>query len=486
LGGKGADSSGMAAAQASADAAKTEYQLGTDQLNWAKQQWGEEWPVIQQIAQANIDSMNTQDQAQQYALALGAQQNKVQTAAEEQQMQATQQMMDFSASQEQFYEDQYVPMQQAYNQAAMNWASPEQLTENANMAMANVNEATNAQLTSAQQQLESFGVNPGATRFAGLNAAAAVQAGAASAGAGTKAIQDTKLQQMGLMAGAINTGQGLPNQAISASGSASGSAGAAGGMGSTAVGTAVGGVAAGQAGTASSSAASGSLLSGLQTGSSMYTAPTAWYNSAANNMGVYTNAVNGYNQAQAQESAGFGSMMGGMFGMLGGMMRSPMMFAESGGPVGYEGGGEVGIGGHPGHSHPMGPVHHLQGGGPPIPPPQGQPIQVPQQGALPPRGGTPGGFVGMHQSPSQGQQEDDVDAKLTVGEFVIPKDVVNWEGQKKFVGMIDNARKQKSILDGRGDIGGEAAMAIPSRAPAFVSRPTQAMPPQGAIPMRAA
>lgn len=470
-GGKGADSSGVANAQASAQAAQQEYQLGEQQLQWAQQQWGQEFPIVQDVASTEIQSQQEQMQAQQYALDLGAQQNKMQIAAEQQQMQAQQQSMDFASSQEQFYENQYVPMQEAYNQQAMNWASPEQLTENANMAMANVTEATNAQLTSAQQQLEGFGVNPGATRFAGLNTAAAVQAGAASAGAGTNAITQTKLQQMGLESGAINTGQGLPNQVNALTGTGVSAGSAAAGEGATAVGTAVGGTQAGTAATGSGTAAATNLMGALSTGSGMYTAPTAWYNSGANNMNVYTNAVNGYNQAQAQESAGMGSMIGGIFGSL--TRMGSMGGFEGGGPIEFQFGGPAG---HEGSSVAM-----LQGGGPPmgptaiLPQPQ-QPGQGQPMMAIPPRGGTPGGFVGIHQSPSGGQAEDDVDAKLTVGEFVIPKDVVNWEGQKRFVGMIDNARRQKAVLDSRGDIGGEAATAIPSRNPAFVSRPNQPMP----------
>lgn len=77
-------------------------------------------------------------------------------------------------------------------------------------------------------------------------------------------------------------------------------------------------------------------------------------------------------------------------------------------------------------------------------------------------------------SPSGGQAIDDVPAQLTAGEFVIPKDVVQWEGEKTFYGAIDKARKGRQQAISRDDIGGQIVprQAIPT-APAFASRPGQ-------------
>jgi hypothetical protein len=116
---------------------------------------------------------------------------------------------------------------------------------------------------------------------------------------------------------------------------------------------------------------------------------------------------------------------------------------------------------------------------------QGGPAQQPTMG-IPP-GGTPGGPIPTHASPSMGAATDDVDAKLTAGEFVIPKDVAQWKGHEHFVKQIDKAREEHQQFKGRGDIGGEPARGIPQR-PTFVSRPApisrQAMmAPRQGIPM---
>lgn len=106
---------------------------------------------------------------------------------------------------------------------------------------------------------------------------------------------------------------------------------------------------------------------------------------------------------------------------------------------------------------------------------QGGPAQQPVMG-IPP-GGTPGGPIPTHASPSMGARTDDVDAKLTAGEFVIPKDVAQWKGHEHFVKQIDKAREEHQQFKGRGDIGGEPARGIPQR-PTFVSRPSPINIPQ--------
>lgn len=57
---------------------------------------------------------------------------------------------------------------------------------------------------------------------------------------------------------------------------------------------------------------------------------------------------------------------------------------------------------------------------------------------------TRGGVVPVEASPSQGIAVDDVPAQLSVGEFVIPKDVKEWLGEKHFHQMIEKSRKDKA------------------------------------------
>jgi hypothetical protein len=384
-----ANSSGMFEALASAQAADQAYQLGTQQLQWAQTQWNQEQPMVQQVVSTDVASQ--------------------------------QQQMQFATEQEQLYQSTYQPLEQQYAQQAQQWASPAQQAINAGAAQTNVAEASESQRSAAQEQLEGFGINPGSTRFAGLDIGSRTMQAAAEAGAGTQAVQQTKLQGLGLEAGVVNTGRGLPNTVA--------------GLSSTGVGA--------------GSAAAGAGQSNIATGSSAMTAPTSYFNTGAANMNTYTNAVNGYNQSQlgyaqvgAAQSMGFGSLAGNLMGTF------------------------------------------LQEGGPAIPPPNpgtnpggvtatpGVTAQSPS--AIPP-GGTPGGAIPIHASPSRGQQPDDVPSRLTVGEFVIPKDVVEWEGQKRFYDSIDKARQQRQMAHQRTDVGGEHGIAPPAQ-PTFVSRPQQPSP----------
>lgn len=374
-------------AQASADAAKQSYKLGEDQLAFEKQQWATDQPIIQRVADASITSQGQQN--------------------------------DFSKTMQGVYTGTFLPLQEDYAQKAKDWGSPAQQTINAGAAQAAVGSQMDASRNSALQQLESFGVDPTNTRYAALDIGTAAQKGAAQAAAGTGAIQSTKLQGMGLEAGAIATGQGNAGAAISAT----------------------------QAATGAGASASGSTLGGLTAGASAMAAPTAWYNAGANNMGQYVNAVNGFNYAQNQAAqinnqsmAGVGQLFGSVLGMF-----------EDGGAVGGEQG---------------------------IPDPSQMAQQQPQMGA--PSMGSPnmgagptmGGGVPAHASPTRGAIPDDVPARLTAGEFVVPRDVVMWEGEKNMYGLIDKARQAKQKAGQRPDVGGTPGPAI-NAPPAFQS---QALP----------
>ena len=86
-------------------------------------------------------------------------------------------------------------------------------------------------------------------------------------------------------------------------------------------------------------------------------------------------------------------------------------------------------------------------------------------------GQTPGGAIPMGASASGGQAVDDVDAKLTAGEFVVPKDVAAWKGEEFFQKLIDQSRKSKDGAAAQPAVG--MAQQGP---PTFVSRPGGALP----------
>ena len=86
---------------------------------------------------------------------------------------------------------------------------------------------------------------------------------------------------------------------------------------------------------------------------------------------------------------------------------------------------------------------------------------------------TPGGAIPVQASPSRGGVTDDVPAQLTAGEFVLPKDVMQWKGEEWAQKEIQKARVAKHGAVAKPAVG----VARPQR-PAFVSRPGQ-----GALPM---
>lgn len=400
-GGKGgsADSSGMAMAAASAQEAQLAYSLGSQQLQWAKDEFNQEQPLVNEAEQTQID-LATQQEA------------------------ASQQEQQFANEQQGQYEQTYAPLEQTFVNQAENWASPANTALVQGQAENNVAETSNQQLAASQEALRSYGINPSSPKYAGLTIGANAIAGAGEAAAGTTAAQNLQLQQLGLESQAINTGRGLVN-----------SAGSLAGVGTSAAGTGAGAAA----------GAAGSAQANLQTGSNAMSAPAGMINAGTNAMNSYVNAVNGYNQAQLgfsqlnantgmSEMSGLGSAAGGILGLL----------AKGGGVT------KLARGGDP------------NGKG-------AQPTAIPV-----PHGGTPGGSVPISASPSGGSAVDDVDAKLTAGEFVIPKDVAMWKGHEHFVKQIDQARMGQHELSQRKDIGGEKVSAIPNPNPPFRSQPFNA------------
>jgi len=83
-----------------------------------------------------------------------------------------------------------------------------------------------------------------------------------------------------------------------------------------------------------------------------------------------------------------------------------------------------------------------------------------------------GGAVPSMASPSGGKAIDDVPARLTAGEFVIPKDVMSWKGEEFFQKLIEGSRKAKPSAPAQ-----PTRAAMPVEAPRFTSR--------SAIPMGA-
>lgn len=413
------DKSGMQAAMASAEAADKAYQLGEQQLQWTKQVWNQEQPLMNQSEQ------------QQIALAAEQQKSLEQSQAE-------------SKAQWEAYQNTYAPLETQFANEAQNWASPQAMATARAEAMGSVGEKGMAGVNTAAETLRAYGINPASPRYAALFTGTQPMLGAAEAAAGTTAGQNLRGQQMQLEGQAINTGRGLVNStgALTQAGTGAGSAGA--------------GAAAGAAGTADAN---------LSTGSKAMTDPAQWFNAGTSAMNSYVGAVDGYNNSQAafnsansSSMSGLGSAAGSVMGLLklagGGSATPGIPGMEAYTTTPDQGGGATGI-----PSAPMMPRQMYAGGGD--------------------AGATPGGTVPIGASPSFGVATDDVPAMLTAHEFVIPKDVAVWKGHQYFAGQIDKARQEQQKFSNRDDIGGEPT-AAPQQQPTFVSRPAHAM--GGALP----
>jgi hypothetical protein len=376
-------------AAASDAAAQLQYQLGQQQLQWAKDQFAQNSATTQQVVNSFLNAQNLN-----------------QAAAQKQQQQ---------------YQTTFAPLNKTLADQATAYNTPARQTQAAGQAEAGVSQAFDQQRNAAQQQLEGFGIDPSSTRFAALDIGTRNAQAAATAGAGNQAIQQTQQTGLGLLSNAVNVGAGFPAQVATTYGTAN------------------------QAGSGAVSAGNATTATGAQT---MGT-PSQFFGGANAALGTWGNALNqGYANAlsASQQSSGLGSLLG-----LG------LSFAATGGPI---------------HS-PFEEAFAMGGGA--APPPSGA------AAPSPPNMPTPGGAIPPGASPTAGQATDDVPAKLTAGEFVIPKDVVNWKGEQFFQNLIMQARKQSQPGGPQAPAQPTQGQGVPTGPPTFTSQPGQ---PQQGVPAR--
>jgi len=360
---------GLIAAQQSAAASQQQSALGQQQLAWAQQVYNQNQPAIQASSNADL-AAQTQDNAM-----------------------ASNLNNEFTNTVE--------PMINSYDAAVQNWDTPAQEQQNASEAQANVATQYQQAREASQSQLESFGVDPTSTRYAALDIGTRSQEAAAQAGAGTAAIQNTKLQGLSLQSGAIGQQMGLSTAGATQSGA----------------GTA--------AGTASANALNGSTTAG----SNAMTGASTFFSNANQAQGNATSAINGYNNSAIQSAQVNNAASTGVGTAAGALVGASM---PTNGIMGFEDGGDV----------------------------------APQDGQ------TPGGAIPMQASPSRGQAIDDVPARLTAGEFVMPKDAVEWLGLKQMYSMVDKSRQERNDNEKNSPVKPQVRHAIPAPA-TFASRPQQ-------------
>lgn len=352
-------------AEASKLSAQYSFQLGKEQLAWAKEQYGKDSAIIKQVVDASLKRQTDNDKA--------------------------------ALADRERYEERYQPIEDALIADAESYASPERQEQEAGKATATVAQQFDAQRKAASDNLEAYGVDPSSTRYAAIDMGSRVQQAAAQAGAGNQARTQTDAMGRALRSEALNVGRGYPGQVAGTYGTALQS-------GNQAVNAALSGTASGAA--------------------TMGTAPQ-WQNSGQQALQGWGNTLSqGYDakmaqyNANQQSSSGLGALAGAAMGMFS-----------------FEEGGAV-------------------------------PGAIPAAPAA-----TRGGNVPPQASPTRGAAIDDVSAKLNVGEFVVPQDVVSWKGEEFFQKMIEGSRKAKPQAPAQP----EYSMAPPSR-PTFSTTQQQALP----------
>lgn len=335
--------------QAFTQIAQAAQQHGADALKWAQDQVANNKGLLDQVNSGLVDLQSTFSQAAKDRLTQAGQ---------------------LTSQGIQNLKDQYAK-----------YTDPAFKADRMGAAGAEAAQATEAARKASMAELESYGVNPGAVRFGGLDAAQRLQSAATRVGAENiagrqdDALADQTNQQI------INEGNILAGQANTNAGTSAGAGtGAVSGANAT---TATGG---GVLGT-------GLQWTGQQTGATQGGAGVL-------NTG-FGNQMDRYKAEQSQDS-GIGSLLGLGASMLGkgGAFGAggALAFLEEGGAVDDIGGGAV-------------PVEMSPSGG----------AQVDDVPAV-----APGG-----------------PARLNGGEFVLPKDVVSWMGEQQLQKLIEKARQQK-------------------------------------------
>lgn len=343
-------------ANASAASAAESAAVAREQLAWAREQYNMDREVSNRVIDAALERTALEDER--------------------------------AGEQWSMYKDVYEPIERQQAADAATAGSVAKQEQKRGAAQADVAQQFDQARKSAADKLESFGLDPGQTRYAALDLSTRTQQAAAAAAAGNQAASQEEAVGRALRSEAINVGRGYPGAVAQTYNTALQS-------GNQAV----------NAGLATTGSGSGTMGTPVQWSGQQNAALGTWGN--ALNQG-FANQMSAYN-ANAQRSSGLGSLIG-LVGGVGLRAATGGMFAK-GGPVTPTGNGA----GHPGMAIPVG------------------------------------------VSPSGGATPDDVPARLTAGEFIIPDDVTRWKGEEFFQKLIEKSRVDK---DGAG-----------------------AQPTQGALPM---
>lgn len=332
-----------------------------------------------------------------------------------QQLETMKDASDFAKSQQAQYQQLYQPLAEQYVDQVKDYQSPEAAARARGQAMGAVGQQFDAAGDAAKRSLESYGIDPSATRYAALDVGTRAAKAAATAAAGTQSDVNRELTGLGLESSALNIGNGLPGQVVASQGASTSAGGAGVNAGNSTYGT---------------------FQSSLGN-------PTAWGGMATNALGAagnltsqnYQNQLSGF-QANQNSSSGIGSLLGTAAGI-------GMMFLKDGGAV------------------------------------EGEDYQPVAGNVVPPS-----------MSPSGGAVTDDVMASvdgspepraaINTGEFVYPRDVTSWLGEKFLQQQIVKARNEMGQGPAQPSAGPPAAPNRPQQAAALPVDRRPAVPPSGA------
>jgi hypothetical protein len=315
------------------------------------------------------------------------------------------------------YDENYVPAMLEQLNYARDYTTDARKAANRGGAMADVSMTFDAAADLAKRNLQSYGVNPAAGRFAGLDAGIATSRAKALAGAGTKSDRDTEMMGQQLLDNAIGRGAVLPGQAVNSAG----------------------------VGIAANNQAVNTGLATAQTQKQLME-PSGWANLSdqqlrdwkdsliqQTNLGLTQNRDVAQQQLAQQQmanqsSSGIGSLIGAGLGIAGSIFGGPL-----GGMAGSMLGKMAGSG-----------MQFAEGGM--VPDDEGMSFGDEDEIAVEDDALTSEvegeNMVPPEASPSGGAEVDDVTAQVSAGEFVVPKDVTAWYGEKFMQKLIEKARME--------------------------------------------
>ncbi len=401
-------------AQASKEAAEVSAAVAREQLAWAREQYASDKAVSDQVVEAALKRQDEQD-----ALARKDRER---------------------------YETQFQPLEDSLIADAKSYNSEARREQEAGAAQADVSMQFEAARHNAMEELESYGVDPTQTRSGALDVSLRTQEAAARAGAGNTARKQVEATGMALRDSAINVGRGYPGQTAASLNAAT------------------------QSGNQAVNSGNATTATGAQT---MGTG-TQWEGQSVGALNTWGNTLNmGYNNAiaRAKTNNDASSGIGSALGLIGGIaaksfFASDERVKEDIQKVGqtddgqniyrfrYKGEDAYQLGliaQEVERTHPEAVAED----------PNGVKMvdysraidvdgtgdrAVPMQGTDTPSGShyAEGGAVPAYDSPSGGRDADDVKARLSAGEFVVPKDVMSWLGEEKLQKLVAQAREAKS------------------------------------------